>query len=156
MKSTSSQSVRIKHIPQRTCLACRQVKAKRELIRLVHTSDGNIEIDDNWCALYGDKADSNAPSKNVIVGLFTDSAYAVGDDSVQWEYQLSNSFMFWVINHQTRFGGVFFVPYDVDDLPSVPFSNGADYPVDLAHQPFKNTVPQRAWRIRKDTAYQLG
>ena len=46
MKSTSSQFVRIKRIPQRTCLACRQVKAKRELIRLVHTPDGNIEIDD--------------------------------------------------------------------------------------------------------------
>ena len=45
MKSTSSQSVRAKHIPQRTCLACRQVKAKRELIRLVPTQDGNIEID---------------------------------------------------------------------------------------------------------------
>lgn len=45
MKNSSSQSVRIKHIPQRTCLACRQVKAKRELIRLVHTTDGNIEID---------------------------------------------------------------------------------------------------------------
>lgn len=45
MKSTSSQSVRLKHIPQRTCLGCRQVKAKRELIRLVHTPDGNIEID---------------------------------------------------------------------------------------------------------------
>ncbi len=45
MKNTSSHSVNIKHIPQRTCLACRQVKAKRELIRLVHTPDGNIEID---------------------------------------------------------------------------------------------------------------
>jgi len=47
MKSTSYHSVPIKHIPRRTCLACRQVKAKRELIRLVHAPDGNIEIDTN-------------------------------------------------------------------------------------------------------------
>jgi len=45
MKSTSGHSTQVKHIPQRTCLACHQIKAKRELIRLVHTPDGNIEID---------------------------------------------------------------------------------------------------------------
>ena len=33
------------HIPQRTCVACRKVKAKRELIRIVHTSDRNVEVD---------------------------------------------------------------------------------------------------------------
>ena len=32
-------------IPHRTCLACRRVKAKRELIRIVCTSDGNAEVD---------------------------------------------------------------------------------------------------------------
>ena len=31
--------------PQRTCLACRKVKEKRELIRLVRVSDGTVEID---------------------------------------------------------------------------------------------------------------
>ena len=45
MKSISTQSVLTKHIPQRTCLACRKVRAKQELIRLVRTPDGNIEID---------------------------------------------------------------------------------------------------------------
>lgn len=45
MKSTKSRSVRLKHAPQRTCLACRQVKTKRELVRLVHTPEGNIEVD---------------------------------------------------------------------------------------------------------------
>ena len=45
LKNISSHSASIKHIPQRTCLACRQVKPKRDLIRLVHTPDGNIEID---------------------------------------------------------------------------------------------------------------
>lgn len=42
-RSISSHSV--KHIPQRTCVACRTVKAKRELIRLVRISDGSIEVD---------------------------------------------------------------------------------------------------------------
>jgi len=42
-KSISSHS--IKHIPQRTCVACRKVRAKRELIRLVRTTDGGVEID---------------------------------------------------------------------------------------------------------------
>ena len=41
----SPRSLSAKHIPQRTCVACRQVRAKRELVRLVHTPDGNIEID---------------------------------------------------------------------------------------------------------------
>jgi len=44
MKNTSSP-VRIKHIPQRTCLGCRQIRAKRELIRVVSTPGGIIEID---------------------------------------------------------------------------------------------------------------
>jgi predicted RNA-binding protein YlxR (DUF448 family) len=46
MKTTfKTNSMALKHTPQRTCVACRQVKAKRELVRLVRTSDGNIEID---------------------------------------------------------------------------------------------------------------
>jgi predicted RNA-binding protein YlxR (DUF448 family) len=34
-----------KREPQRTCVACRQVKAKRELVRVVRTPQGDIEID---------------------------------------------------------------------------------------------------------------
>ncbi len=34
-----------KHIPQRTCVACRQVKAKRQLIRLVALPGGGIDVD---------------------------------------------------------------------------------------------------------------
>ena len=34
-----------KNITQRTCIACRKVQVKRELIRLVHTPEGDIEID---------------------------------------------------------------------------------------------------------------
>ena len=35
----------IKHTPQRTCIACRQVKAKQELVRLVCIADGSVEVD---------------------------------------------------------------------------------------------------------------
>ena len=35
-----------KPIPRRTCVSCRQVKAKRDLIRVVRTPEGKIEIDD--------------------------------------------------------------------------------------------------------------
>ena len=33
-------------MPLRTCVACRQVKTKRDLVRLVRTPDGNIELDE--------------------------------------------------------------------------------------------------------------
>jgi|YNPMSStandDraft_1061717.scaffolds.fasta_scaffold56970_2 predicted RNA-binding protein YlxR (DUF448 family) len=35
----------MKHIPLRTCVACRAVRAKRELIRIVRTPDGRICVD---------------------------------------------------------------------------------------------------------------
>lgn len=44
-KSTNPSPVHGKHIPLRTCAACRQIKAKGELIRMVRTANGNIEID---------------------------------------------------------------------------------------------------------------
>jgi uncharacterized protein len=34
-----------KAVPQRTCAACRQVKGKREMVRLVRTPAGTVEID---------------------------------------------------------------------------------------------------------------
>ena len=34
-----------KNVPQRTCVACRQVKPKWELVRIVRTPQGTIEID---------------------------------------------------------------------------------------------------------------
>jgi hypothetical protein len=34
-----------KRLPQRTCVACRKVSSKREMVRLVRVSDGNVEID---------------------------------------------------------------------------------------------------------------
>lgn len=43
--SFNNSSTALKHTPQRTCVACRQVKAKPELVRLVRTPDGDIEFD---------------------------------------------------------------------------------------------------------------
>jgi uncharacterized protein len=36
---------RPRHIPERTCAACRQVRPKRELLRIVRTKDGHIVLD---------------------------------------------------------------------------------------------------------------
>jgi predicted RNA-binding protein YlxR (DUF448 family) len=34
-----------KHVPLRTCISCRQVKAKGELVRLVRVGGGRVEVD---------------------------------------------------------------------------------------------------------------
>jgi predicted RNA-binding protein YlxR (DUF448 family) len=34
-----------KHIPLRSCIACRETKPKRELVRVVRVSDDRIEVD---------------------------------------------------------------------------------------------------------------
>ena len=34
-----------KHIPQRTCVGCREVQMKRQLIRVVRAPDGRVQID---------------------------------------------------------------------------------------------------------------
>ena len=39
------QQPRPRHVPQRTCIVCRQVRPKRELIRVVRTPEGHIELD---------------------------------------------------------------------------------------------------------------
>lgn len=43
ISNTGSTPTRL--IAQRTCVACRQIRAKRELVRLVRTPGGDIEID---------------------------------------------------------------------------------------------------------------
>ncbi len=40
-----SSSPKTKHIPQRTCIACKSTGEKRELVRLVRTAAGNVEVD---------------------------------------------------------------------------------------------------------------
>lgn len=44
MRKRKSTSL-AKHIPQRSCVACGQVRPKRELVRLVRVPDGGIEVD---------------------------------------------------------------------------------------------------------------
>src|ERR1700681_2331359 len=36
---------RPRHVPQRTCVVCRQTSAKRQLVRVVRTPDGGVTID---------------------------------------------------------------------------------------------------------------
>ena len=43
--SSAAQPVVLKHVPERTCIACHEVKPKRELVRLVYSSEGVVEVD---------------------------------------------------------------------------------------------------------------
>lgn len=40
-----AQQKKVKHVPMRTCVACRESKAKRELLRVVRTPDGHVVLD---------------------------------------------------------------------------------------------------------------
>ncbi|HZS78783.1 MAG TPA: YlxR family protein [Ktedonobacteraceae bacterium] len=44
-KAAKTQGKRPKHIPMRTCVACHETKAKRELLRVVRTPDGHVMVD---------------------------------------------------------------------------------------------------------------
>lgn len=39
------QLSRARHVPQRTCVACRTTEAKRGLVRVVRTQEGRVELD---------------------------------------------------------------------------------------------------------------
>ncbi len=46
---TPKQPVRKKHVPQRTCIACRNVQGKRSLIRLVRVAESeatSVQVDE--------------------------------------------------------------------------------------------------------------
>jgi uncharacterized protein len=45
LDARARQPLRPKHVPQRTCVACRSTSAKRTLIRLVRTPEGRVEVD---------------------------------------------------------------------------------------------------------------
>ena len=38
---------KVKHVPLRTCVACRTVRSKRELIRVVNPGDGLVLVDES-------------------------------------------------------------------------------------------------------------
>jgi hypothetical protein len=39
-------SEKTKKMPERTCIACRQVKSKREMVRIVRTANEGVQIDE--------------------------------------------------------------------------------------------------------------
>jgi predicted RNA-binding protein YlxR (DUF448 family) len=41
----AAQPVILKHVPERTCIACHEVRPKRELVRLVYSPEGVAEVD---------------------------------------------------------------------------------------------------------------
>ncbi len=43
--STQRRGQRPRHVPQRTCIACREHDAKRSLTRIVRTPEGEVQID---------------------------------------------------------------------------------------------------------------
>lgn len=45
VENMNSNRLATRRIPQRTCVACRKVRDKRELVRLVRISDGSVEVD---------------------------------------------------------------------------------------------------------------
>ena len=42
---SKSVQAKVKHVPLRTCVACRTTGAKRGLVRIVRTPQGNVEVD---------------------------------------------------------------------------------------------------------------
>ncbi len=45
MREARRQPLRLKYVPQRTCIACRQTGAQRGLIRLVRIDQEQVEVD---------------------------------------------------------------------------------------------------------------
>lgn len=43
--AAKSPTPRPRHLPQRTCIACRRVETKRQLVRLVRVADDAVTID---------------------------------------------------------------------------------------------------------------
>ena len=44
MKVSKKPVKRVKHVPQRTCVGCREILPKRKMIRLVRTTEG-VQVD---------------------------------------------------------------------------------------------------------------
>ena len=74
------------------------------------------EVDDNWLIMFPSPNDSNAPNKNRIIGLFGDHTHDDNNTDDCWLGSYSVSKWVYLWNLKNKFGGIFFVPYDVDDL----------------------------------------
>lgn len=42
---SKTMQAKVKHVPLRTCVACRTTGAKRGLVRIVRTPEGSVEVD---------------------------------------------------------------------------------------------------------------
>lgn len=91
----SSHSV--KHVPERTCVACRRVKAKRELVRLVCIADGIIDVD-----IGGKKAGRGAYL------CPTQQCWEIGVKSGRLEYTLRTTLSLDKREHLLNMGKAFF------------------------------------------------
>jgi hypothetical protein len=82
---------RVKHVPQRTCVGCREILAKRTLTRIVRTADG-VKID-----LTGKLAGRGAYLHNKRScwerGLQGSLAHALKTDLTSEESEILRSFM---------------------------------------------------------------
>lgn len=45
MVARQQKGARPKHVPKRLCVACRESSAKRQLVRIVRTPQGTVEVD---------------------------------------------------------------------------------------------------------------
>ena len=43
--AAKQRSLRVRHVPQRTCIACRRVEAKRQFVRLVRVAENAVAVD---------------------------------------------------------------------------------------------------------------
>ncbi|MBI2860680.1 MAG: YlxR family protein [Chloroflexi bacterium] len=43
--TTNSKVIPAKHVPQRTCVVCRSTRDKKQLVRLVRSTQGNVQVD---------------------------------------------------------------------------------------------------------------
>ena len=46
MGKKQGRPVRPRHVPERSCIACRAKRPKRELVRIVRTPDGRVAVDE--------------------------------------------------------------------------------------------------------------
>jgi len=70
--------------------------------------------DDNWCILFDSSSNSNAPSKNAIIGACSDTDEAsTNNPQFNLSYSAASKWYQLYVN-QTKYGSIFFIPYDVD------------------------------------------
>ncbi len=82
----------------------------------IQTFRDTSEVDDNWHILFHSPDDSNAPSKNFILGTFGDCMNDdIGTDDL-FQMRENNNIWYQTEVQVSKTGGIFFVPYDVDDL----------------------------------------